>query len=103
MPSAVAITIPPQPSPEIARTRLRAPLPYTSLLGSYKHFDSTPVIGREFEGLQVVDILAASNSDALIRDLAVTGKQCHKLSLWWRCQETFERRNGEGGRVEKGE
>jgi alpha-ketoglutarate-dependent taurine dioxygenase len=42
------------------------------LLDSYTHSDLTTVIGTEYEGLQVVDLLSAKNSDALIRDLAVT-------------------------------
>ncbi|KAI9827280.1 MAG: hypothetical protein M1832_005418 [Thelocarpon impressellum] len=57
---------------EQAKTRLTEPLVYTGLLDSYSHRDLTPAIGREFEGLQVVDILNAANRDDLIRDLAVT-------------------------------
>jgi len=56
----------------VARARLDKPLSYTGLLDSYTHSDLTTVIGTEFEGIQVVDLLAAKNSDALIRDLAVT-------------------------------
>lgn len=56
-----------------ARTRLTKPLSYTGLLDSYKQADLTPVIGREYHGLQIVDLLKLDNSDALIRDLAVTG------------------------------
>lgn len=39
-------------------------------LNKYKHQDLTPVIGREFEGLQVTELLK-SNAQ-LINDLAVT-------------------------------
>ena len=56
-----------------ARSRLLEPLVYSGSLDSYKHHDLTPVIGREFEGLQVTDLLKAS--DAVVKDLAVTG-QC---------------------------
>jgi alpha-ketoglutarate-dependent taurine dioxygenase len=56
----------------VARTRLDKPLSYSGLLDSYTHSDLTTVIGTEYEGLQVVDLLSAKNSDALIRDLAVT-------------------------------
>jgi hypothetical protein len=37
--------------------------------------ESTPVIGREYPEVNVVDdILNASDSDELLRDLAITGK-----------------------------
>jgi alpha-ketoglutarate-dependent taurine dioxygenase len=39
-------------------------------LDKYKHEDLTPVIGREFEGLQVTELLKADPQ--LINDLAVT-------------------------------
>lgn len=39
-------------------------------LDKYKHQDLTPVIGREFEGLQVTELLTAD--EQLIKDLAVT-------------------------------
>lgn len=60
------------PSPSEARTRLTKPLEYSGSLDSYKSSDLTPVIGREYHGLQVADILAAKNSDVLVRDLAAT-------------------------------
>jgi hypothetical protein len=53
-----------------ARPRLIEPLSYSGLLDKYSHQDITPVIGREFEGLQVTDLL--NSSDDVIRDLAVT-------------------------------
>jgi alpha-ketoglutarate-dependent taurine dioxygenase len=58
-----------------ARTRCQKPIPYTGSLDSYTFRDSTPVIGREFQNLQVVEILNAPNRDQLIRDLAVTISQ----------------------------
>ena len=39
-------------------------------LDKYKHQDLTPVIGREFEGLQVTKLLTAD--EQVIKDLAVT-------------------------------
>ncbi|KAF2125897.1 TfdA family taurine catabolism dioxygenase TauD [Dothidotthia symphoricarpi CBS 119687] len=56
-----------------ARTRLREPLSYSGSLDDFKHQDLTPVIGREFEGLQVTDLLKWG--DERIRDLAVTISQ----------------------------
>lgn len=54
-----------------ARSRLLSPLVYSGSLDSFKHHDLTPVIGREFEGLQVTDLLRWG--DEMIRDLAITG------------------------------
>ncbi|KAF1977271.1 taurine catabolism dioxygenase [Bimuria novae-zelandiae CBS 107.79] len=56
-----------------ARSRLLKPLSYTGSLDSFKHQDLTPVIGREYEGLQVTDLLQWG--DDLIRDLVVTISQ----------------------------
>jgi hypothetical protein len=76
MPGATTISEgPAAPNYDIARTKLDKPLSYTGSLDSYSQSDLTPVIGTEFEGLQVVDLLSAKNSDALIRDLAVTISQ----------------------------
>jgi hypothetical protein len=55
---------------ETARSRLSKPLIYSGSLDSFKHQDSTPVIGREYEGLQVRDLLKWG--DEMIRDLAIT-------------------------------
>lgn len=57
-----------------ARTRCNKPMVYSGLLDTYAHHDLTPVIGREYHGLQAVDLLKAANSDELIKDLAVTGE-----------------------------
>ncbi|GKT83614.1 alpha-ketoglutarate-dependent taurine dioxygenase [Colletotrichum tofieldiae] len=53
----------------VARPRLSKPLVYSGSLDNYKNADITPVVGREYEGLQVVDLLKAD--DQVIRDLAV--------------------------------
>ncbi|KAJ8106041.1 hypothetical protein OPT61_g9804 [Boeremia exigua] len=58
---------------ETARSRLLKPLVYSGSLDSFTHQDSTPVIGREFEGLQVRDLLQWG--DNMIRDLAITISQ----------------------------
>ena len=53
---------------------LRAPLELTGLLDQFKSFDVTPVIGTEFPDVQLTDWLHAPNSDALLRDLAITSR-----------------------------
>lgn len=53
-----------------ARPRLREPLRYTGTLDGFASQDLTPVVGREYEGLQVRDLLRWG--DDMIRDLAVT-------------------------------
>jgi hypothetical protein len=52
-------------------SRLTAPLKYTGSLDSFEQFDVTAVIGREFPGLQLSEIL---HDDAKIRDLAILGE-----------------------------
>jgi hypothetical protein len=59
---------------EQARPSISQPLEYSGSLDSFSHLDLTPVIGREYTGLQVVDILSSSECDRLIRDLAVTSR-----------------------------
>lgn len=62
-----------------ARPRLSKPLVYSGSLDKFKNADITPVIGREYEGLQVVDLLKAD--DQVIRDLAVTSELLIYLSM----------------------
>jgi hypothetical protein len=52
----------------------RSPLQPKGVLDSYKCFDVTPVIGREFVDVNLKDWLKAPNSDELIRDLAITSE-----------------------------
>jgi len=76
MPSATALHDDVPTSGRLESTsRLTSPLKYSGLLDSYKFFDSTPVIGREFQDLQVTDLLGSPNSDSIIKDLAVTISQ----------------------------
>lgn len=53
-----------------AWTRCLKPMVNSGSLDKYKNQDLTPVIGREFEGLQVTELL--NGDDKLIKDLAVT-------------------------------
>lgn len=52
----------------------REPLKLSGALDKFEQFDVTPVIGREFVNVNLVELLRAPNSDELIRDLAVTSK-----------------------------
>jgi alpha-ketoglutarate-dependent taurine dioxygenase len=56
-----------------SRSRLTQPLTYTGSLDDFTQADLTPVIGREYEGLQIRDLLKWD--DRMIRDLAVTISQ----------------------------
>jgi hypothetical protein len=55
-----------------ARPRLTKPLVYSGSLDRFTRRDLTPVIGREYEGLQVTELLEANN-EQLIKDFACTG------------------------------
>lgn len=56
-----------------SRPRLAKPLTYTGTLDSFQQFDVTPVIGREYSGLHLRDLL--KGSDEQMRDLALTISQ----------------------------
>lgn len=48
----------------------RVPLKYSGSLDSFKFFDITPIIGREFQDVQLSTLLS---DDAKVRDLAILG------------------------------
>jgi hypothetical protein len=56
-----------------ARPTITAPLTYSGSLDSFAYTDLTPVIGREYTGVQIAQVLHAQESDRLIRDIAITG------------------------------
>lgn len=54
----------------------REPLSPSGAFDRFEHVESTPVIGREYANVDLVnDVLNAENSDELIRDLAITISQ----------------------------
>ncbi|MCJ1408932.1 hypothetical protein MMC19_003009 [Ptychographa xylographoides] len=53
----------------------RKPLELGGFLEQFKYFDVTPTIGREYSEVNLKEWLEASNSDNLIRDLAITVSQ----------------------------
>lgn len=55
-------------------TQHKEPLKLSGALDHFESFDITPVIGREFVGVNLAKWLRAPNSDELIRDLAITSK-----------------------------
>lgn len=62
---------PPQ-SPPAEATSYPKPLKSSGTLNKFDWEDVTPVIGREFPKVNLVDdILHAANSDELLRDLAI--------------------------------
>jgi len=52
----------------------KEPLKLSGALDKFESFDVTPVIGREFVGVNLAEWLKAPNSDELIRDLAITSR-----------------------------
>lgn len=50
----------------------KEPLKLSGSLESFESFDVTPVIGREFPTANLKEWLDSPNSDALLRDLAIT-------------------------------
>jgi len=60
-----------QPVPVTKSVQAREPLKYSGSLDSYKAIDLTPVIGTEYAGIDLAEVLKAPNSDELIRDIAI--------------------------------
>ena len=58
-----------------SQTRCLNPIVYSGSLDRYKHQDVTPVIGREYEGLQVAALLDETDRHRRIKDLAATISQ----------------------------
>ena len=57
------------------------PLKQSGALEQFSFEETTPVIGREFLNVNIVDdILNASNADELIRALAITSTSATRLS-----------------------
>ena len=48
-------------------------------LEPFKSFQTSPCIGTEFPDVNLVDWLRASNSDEIIRDLAITSTSCIEI------------------------
>lgn len=61
------------PAKEASQQEYPAPLKLSGALDSFKHEETTPVIGREFIGVNIVDdLLDSENADERLRDLAIT-------------------------------
>ena len=50
----------------------KKPMKLTGVLDSFKSFEVTPVIGREYPDANLKEWLESPDSDALLRDLAIT-------------------------------
>lgn len=69
------------------KTRREAPLVPQGLLDKFEHFESTPVIGREYANLNVRDLLTAPDGDAKFADLAATG-ECLSIAFHGQMADT---------------
>lgn len=58
---------------EATQQRYPGPLKLSGALDQFKHEDTTPVIGREFFDVNIVDdLLNGENADERLRDVAIT-------------------------------
>ena len=74
-PSAIApSTIQTEVPINLKAKKQQQPLQLSGALDKYESFDTTPVIGREFPTANLVEWLESPDSDALIRDLAITSE-----------------------------
>ena len=65
---------------EACEAQWKKPLELSGALDPYAHFDVTPVIGREYPKADLVEFLNGSNSDGILRDLAITS-ECRSLGF----------------------
>ncbi|TEY86636.1 hypothetical protein BOTCAL_0005g00580 [Botryotinia calthae] len=90
-PSLVAPTVAPQ-GPH------REPLNLSGVLDQFESFEVTPIIGREYVGVNLAEWIHAPNSDDLLRDLAITSNLQFHTSIskgrsakeGWHSDITFE-------------
>jgi hypothetical protein len=68
------ITIVPEPNPIH-----KEPLKLSGVLDHFKSFEVTPVVGREYPEANLKEWLESPDSDALLRDLAITSASVHPL------------------------
>lgn len=57
-----------------ARPTISEPLTYSGSLDDIQYRDLTPVIGREYTGLQIAQVLDSEDRDRLIKDIATIGR-----------------------------
>lgn len=67
----------------------KKPLKVKGVLEQFKYFDVTPILGREFQDVNLLQWLRAPNSDDLIRDLAITSKSRPSTYLG----KTYQKKN----------
>ncbi len=61
------------PAP-VLNTDHKEALELSGALEGLKYMDLSPLLGREYKDVDLVDLLQAPNSDDLIRDLAITSE-----------------------------
>jgi hypothetical protein len=65
----------------MADQRYPEPLTLSGALDHFKYEETTPIIGREFLDVSIVDdFLNAENADERLRDLAIISKQAMNAS-----------------------
>lgn len=62
-------------------TQHKSLLKLSGALDHFESFDVTPVIGREFVGVNLAKWLRAPNSDELLRDLAITSRSSARVTV----------------------
>jgi alpha-ketoglutarate-dependent taurine dioxygenase len=65
----------------------RPPLKYSGSLDQFDSIDITPIIGTEYSSANLVELLNAPNTDALIRDLAI--KISERGVVFFRAQDNL--------------
>lgn len=70
---------------------LKEPLQLSGVLEQFEYEDTTPVIGREFPDVNIVDdLLGAGNADELLRELAITSTWCFQRFVLPQSEQNHE-------------
>lgn len=59
----------------------REPLVYGGSLEQFDYVDLTNVIGREFSGVQLTDLMGSGNANVVLKDLAITSTSYRILQI----------------------
>lgn len=71
----MSTTFNPEELEKMTRSRLSKPLQYSGSLDRFNFTEVTPVIGRQYDNVQIRELLNAPNSTELLQDLAYISKR----------------------------
>lgn len=68
--------------PGVKSQLMKSPIEPSGALDHFRYFNVTPVIGREYPTLNVVELIESPNADELIKELACISMVQHSIGLY---------------------